>query len=153
MKLSEIAFQINCEIRVRFLKIISPPSIISQIRQPGPGAGPAGPAVAQAVRAELREGAGAVRCEAARAREGDDPASEVVARPAVVVVRPDAPVRRHPRAGGDLCGAAEREDGAGADDRELHVGARAVHPAPRGVVELLRQERRLGPADVPCVNW
>ena len=52
---------------------------VRELRGDGAGVGNAWPVRAEAVRAELREGAHAVRCEAARAREGDDAVDEVVA--------------------------------------------------------------------------
>merc|ERR1719238_1601021 len=121
---------------------------VRELRGDRAGAGDAGPVRTEAVRAGLREGAHAVCGEAAWAREGDDAADEVVARPAGVVVRAYDAVGL--RAGVDrhLRRAAVRQGGAGADDRELHVAAREVRPAPRRVVELLRPERCLVAVDV-----
>merc|ERR1719311_984823 len=81
-------------------------------------------------------------------REGDDAADEVVARPAGVVLPVDDAFGLRPGAHRHLRRAAVRQGGAGADDRELHVAAREVRPAPRRVVELLRPERCLVAADV-----
>merc|ERR1719333_1964984 len=121
---------------------------VRELRGDRAGVGDARPVRPEAVRAELREGADAVCGQAAWAREGDDAADEVVARPAGVVVRAYDAVGLRARVDRHLRRAAVRQGGAGADDRELHVAARALRPAPRRVVELLRPERRLVAADV-----
>merc|ERR1719333_24621 len=120
---------------------------VRELRGDRAGVGDARPVRPEAVRAELREGADAVRGEAAWARQGDDAADEVVARPAGLVLPAYDAVGLRARAHRHLRGAAVREGGAGADDRELHVAARALRPAPGRVVELLRPERRLVAAD------
>merc|ERR1719324_1929988 len=89
------------------------------------------------------------RDQQAWAREGDDAADEVVARPAGLVLPAYDAVGLRARAHRHLRGAAVRQGGAGADDRELHVAARALRPAPRRLVELLRPERRVVAADAP----
>merc|ERR1719163_1307483 len=114
---------------------------------PRAGVGDARPVCPEAVRAELREGADAVCGQAAWAREGDDAADEVVARPAGLVLRAYDAVGLRARAHRHLRRAAVRQGGAGADDHELHVAARALRPAPRRVVELLRPERCLVAVD------
>merc|ERR1719359_632740 len=120
---------------------------VRELREHGAGAWVVGPGGAEAVRGELREGADAVCGEAAGEREGDDPAPQVVAGPAAVVVRADAAVGLLDRADRDLRVPAVREAVAVADDRELHVHLRAVRPAPRDVVELLRPEGRVVAVD------
>merc|ERR1719333_1348680 len=122
---------------------------VRELRGDRAGAGDARPVRPEAVRAELREGADAVRGEAAWAREGDDAADEVVARPAGLVLPAYDAVGLRARAHRHLRGAAVRQGGAGADDRELHVAPRTLRPAPGRVVELLRPERCLVPAHAP----
>merc|ERR1719191_138005 len=68
-------------------------------------------------------------------------ADEVVARPAGLVLPAYDAVGLRARAHRHLRGAAVRQGGAGADDRELHVAARALRSAPRRLVELLRPDR------------
>ena len=121
---------------------------VRELRGDCAGVGNAWPVRAEAVRAELREGADAIRGEAAWAREGDDAADEVVARPAGLVLPAYDAVGLRARADRHLRRAAVRQGGAGADDRELHVAAREVRSAPRRVVELLRPERCLVSVDV-----
>merc|ERR1719375_262692 len=122
---------------------------VRELRGDRAGVGDARPVRAEAVRAELREGADAVRGEAAWAREGDDAADEVVARPAGLVLPAYDAVGLRARAHRHLRGAAVWQGGAGADDRELHVAARALRPAPCRLVELLRPERCVVAADAP----
>ena len=99
---------------------------VRELRGDCAGVGNAWPVRAEAVRPELREGADAIRGEAAWAREGDDAADEVVARPAGVVLPADDAVGLRAGADRHLRRAAVRQGGAGADDRELHVAAREV---------------------------